>query len=366
MKPIRVLQIVGSMDMGGIENFVMNVYRATDRSLVQFDFLYVVDRKCVFDDEILAMGGRIFRVCARSVSLFRHLSELKILLKAHPEWEAVHIHFSSATCLTDARIAKKAGIKKIFIHSHNTFDYHKRIHAVLKPFSPLYATRFFACSGLAGKWMFTKKMVQSRQVEIIKNGIEVNRFLPDQDVRNTVRRKIGLENAFVVGHIGRMSPAKNHDFLLEVFVRVLQHTPAAWLLLVGGGEWMEKLQNKAVALGIAHRTIFAGISSRPQDMLQAMDVFVFPSLYEGLPVTVVEAQAAGLPCIISDKVTEEVILTPGAKRLSLEKGYDDWAGEIVSLVNKQTKFDNREAIIRAGYDIAHTTGILTQYYLEKV
>ncbi len=363
--PIRVLQVVGAMRMGGIENFVMNLYRLADRTKIQFDFLYFTKEKTDFDDEILSMGGRIFSVCARHESFRRHNKELKALFACHPEWKTVHIHNSHAMCITDAKIAAAAG-RCVAVHSHNSFAAHGLLHRFFRLFLHRYTHRFFACSDLAATWMFSKSTNQKGAVELIKNGIPLKKFAPDRDARARVRLELGIaEDALVLGHVGRLTEAKNHSFLLDIFHDTLKCIPDARLLIVGGGELEADIRKKADLLGLTDRVIFTGNSTRPHEMLQAMDIFVFPSIYEGFPLTLVEAQANGLPCLVSTAVTAQSLLTPSALHIPLTSSVKPWVDAILELSRNIQKRDNFDILQKAGYDTQTTADKLFAFYLQN-
>lgn len=362
MEPVRVLQVVGAMYIGGLENFVMNLYRKADRTKLQFDFLYFTRDKSDFDDEILSMGGRIFCVCARGTSPTRHLKELKALFRAHPEWQTVHIHNSHTMCITDARLAKKAG-RRVIVHAHASMANHRILHALFKPFLHRYADLLLACSLPAAAWMFSESDLKRGRVSLLQNGIPLEKFAPDPAVRESVRKELGLDGSFVLGHVGRLAEVKNHGFLLEVFAKTLEKIPNARLLAVGGGEREQMLKQKAKELGVFESVIFTGVCTCPERMLQAMDIFVFPSIFEGFPLTLVEAQAAGLTCLVSTAVTPEVLLTPAAHHLPLSAGAAVWADEVGKYVGENTHFDNLAALRAAGFDASHTAKQLFAYYL---
>ena len=226
---------------------------------------------------------------------------------------------------------------------------------------PEYATNLFACGKDAGDWMFGGASYQ-----IINNAIDVAAYTCDPTKRQEMRRQLGLENEFTIGHVGRFSQPKNHPFLLDIFAALLKKEPDAVLLLVGGGEGMPRIQAKVQELGIAEHVRFLGVRSDVADLMQAMDVFVFPSLYEGLPVTMVEAQASGLPCIISDKVPPECILTDGLVNIMpLSASPEAWAEKILTM-RAVPRTDRREEIAAHGFDITTEVVKLQEFYIKSV
>ena len=357
---IRVLQVVTYMGRGGLESMFMNYYRHVDRAQVQFDFLVHRRERADFDDEIEALGGKIYRLPRLVPWSRRYLSALNRFFDAHPEYRIVHVH---QDCLSSVilKAAARHHVPVRIAHSHSANQDKNLKYPVklwYKRAIPRYATNLFACGKDAGAWMFGGAPFQT-----INNAIDVTTYTYDPARRQEIRRRFGLEAKLTVGHVGRFNPPKNHPFLLDVFAALLKREPGTVLLLAGGGEDMPVIQDKAQALGIAGHVRFLGVRSDVADLMQAMDVFVFPSRYEGLPVTMVEAQAAGLPCLISDRVPPECILTDGlVDVLPLSAAPEAWAEEIL----KKRAFprtDRRAEIAAHGFDISAEAGKLQEFYL---
>ena len=308
MTPIRVLQVVTHMERGGLESTLMNYYRHIDRERVQFDFLVHRQERAAFDDEIESLGGKLYRLPRLVPWSEGYLAALNHFFDEHPEYKIVHVH---QDCLSSVilRAAAQHNIPVRIAHSHSA-NQDKNLKYPIKLWYkrsiPKYTTNLFACGKDAGDWMFGGALFQ-----IINNAIDVEAYAYNPTKRQEMRRQLGLENELTIGHVGRFNQPKNHPFLLDIFAALLKKESNAVLLLVGGGEGMSQIREKAQKLGIAEHVHFLGVRSDVADLMQAMDVFVFPSLHEGLPVTMVEAQAAGLPCIISDKIPPECILTEG-------------------------------------------------------
>lgn len=364
MKRIRVLQVVGAMNMGGIENFVMNLFRAADREHFQFDFLYITPQKCYFDDEIEQLGGRIFRITGRNTDLRRHNQELRAFFLENRDIACVHIHASNAFCYNDARIAKKCGIKQVFVHSHSTNAPHRQLHYLAKTLLPIYADKYLACSDLAAKWMFPPRA--QKKVLLIPNGIFLSKYSYSEETANRIREQYGLQGKLVIGHVGRMEAVKNHAFLIDTLAQIQKTRPDAVLLLIGDGSLRSALEEKIEQLHLQDSVIFAGIQNNVHEYLQAFDVMAFPSLYEGLPVTLVEAQASGVPCYISDVITRDVAVTALANYLPLSLGAQGWAERILQGYGKYGCHPDCSAQIRdAGFDIAATAAMLEDLYRGK-
>lgn len=358
---IRVLHIVTNMNRGGLETMLMNYYRHIDRNKVQFDFLVHREERAAYDDEIEALGGTIYRLPRLVPWSNSYKRELNDFFKKHPEYRIMHVH---QDCLSSVilKAAQKNGVPVRIAHSHSANQDRNLKYPIklwYKRSIPQYATALFACGKDAGDWMFNGAPYQ-----IVNNAIDAAAYTYDPALRAEIRSKLGLENELVVGHVGRFSPAKNHPFLLEVFAALLRQEPDAVLLLAGGGTDMEKMQLKAQELGIADHVRFLGIRSDIADLMQAMDVFVFPSLYEGLPVTMVEAQAAGLPCFISDKVPLECKITDQVTQIPLQAPAEQWAKQILAARNAERK-DTYAEIASAGFDIVDRAKWLQDFYLKQ-
>lgn len=359
MGQIRVLQVVTHMERGGLETMLMNYYRHMDRQKVQFDFLTHRQARGAYDDEIESLGGIIYRL-PRLVPWSRsYLAALDAFFTEHLAYQIVHVH---QDCLSSVilKAAAKHQVPVRIAHSHNA-NQDKNLKYPIKLWYkrsiPRYATDLFACGKNAGDWMFGGAPYQ-----IINNAIDAAAYTCDAAKRAAVRRSLGFTDELVVGHVGRFNPQKNHPFLLEIFSELLKKEPNAVLLLVGGGEDKAKIQARAKEMGIDEQVRFLGVRSDVADLMQAMDVFVFPSLYEGLPVTMVEAQASGLPCIISDKVPEECIITEGlVDVMPLSASADAWAEKVLEK-RKCPRTDHSKEVAAHGFDIKAEALKLQEFY----
>lgn len=349
------------MNRGGLETMLMNYYRHTDRNKVQFDFLTHRPYDGDYGEEIRQLGGEIYHLPVLNPLSPIYKRELTRFFREHPEYRIVHVH---QDCLSGVilKAAKECGVPVRIAHSHNS-NQDKNLKYPVKLWYkrqiPRYATALFACGKDAGDWMFGRAPYQ-----IINNAIAASVYTYDPKKRARMRQLLGLGDQLVVGHVGRFSPPKNHPFLLEVFAAVLKKEPNAVLLLVGGGDDLPKIQEKAQSLGISGHVRFLGVRSDVADLMQAMDVFVFPSLYEGLPVTMVEAQASGLPCLISDKVPPECIITEGlVDMLPLSAGAETWAEKVLEKKNLP-RTDSYAEIAAHGFDITTEAVKLQEFYLD--
>lgn len=359
---IRVLHVLGGLDRGGAEAMVMNLYRTIDRTQVQFDFIIHTEKKQAYYDEIIALGGKIYHFPAfNGLNYFKMMNLWKQFFKDHPEYKILHSHVRSYASLY-LPIAKNAGLKTI-IHSHNTSS-GKGLKAVVK-FCLQRGLRknvdyYFACSDVAGKWLFGEEITKQSNYHVLNNAIDVEKYTYSEMSRKKIRDEFNLKNELVVGHVGRFHPQKNHSFLVDIFAEIHKKRPDSVLMLVGTGDLMDSVKEKAAELKLDDSVIFTGSRADVNELLSAFDVFVFPSLFEGLPVTLVEVQAAGLPCFSSDTVTKEVDFDRKINYISLDKDAAYWADEIIN--GKPERLDHTEAIRKAGYDIQYTVKELTSFY----
>ena len=357
-KPLRVLCVFSSLDRGGAESMCMNLYRHIDRSKVQFDFVKHTHSKGAFEDEIIALGGRIFEVPKYKV--YNHISYCfwwKKHLKKHKEHRIIHGHFFTIAPIY-FKVAKKFYCKTIS-HSHCTLDNNmtiaRRIKKYILSYIEIYSDYCFACGQDAGEWLYPH-----RKFKVINNAIDTESFVFSEEKRAEIRKEFGIGNELVIGHVGNFAPVKNHRFLVDVFKIIHDKNPNSKLIMVGGND-RSFIENKVNSLCLSDAVIFTGVRNDIADVLQAFDVFAFPSISEGLPVTVVEAQATGLKCFISDAVTKEVDLTGRCEFLSINDPML-WAEKILS--SDLTKVDTSSKIKEAGYDIKTTAKQIERFYLK--
>ena len=361
--PLRILHVVTYMGRGGLETMLMNYYRHMDRSKVQFDFLVHRDFNADYDDEILSLGGRIYHVSRLVPWSKRYRQELKEFYKAHPEYKIVHVH---QDCLSSVALqcAKECGIPIRIAHSHSAsavknIKYPIKLHYMKK--IPKYATQLFACGELAGNWMFG-----GADFEVVHNAVDTENYICSQEKYQKIREQFGVKNEILIGHVGSFSPAKNHSFIIDIFNEVIDKQTNAKLILVGNGDGRPAIEEKVKSFGLEDKIIFTGIRTDVNEIMQAMDVFLFPSLYEGLPVTLVEAQAAGLPILMSDQISEESVITQDLITIkSLSDSADAWADKLIEIAG-QKKENHILEVRESGYDIQNEAKKLQEFYLEKM
>jgi glycosyltransferase involved in cell wall biosynthesis len=364
-EPIRILHVLGALNRGGAETFIMNVYRNIDRKRVQFDFIIHTEEKCDYTDEIINMGGRIYSIPKyKGTNHYQYINRWREFYNAHKEYKIVHGHMRSTASIY-LKIAKNFGIISI-AHSHSTSS-GTGIAAIAKNLLQIplkYRADFlFACSYDAGKWLFHNK-VNSNNFFVVKNGIDVMKYVFDDKIRKKIRAEFEIDNdIFVIGHVGRFSCSKNHEFLVKIFFEYEKLDNKCKLLLVGKGPEIDSTREIVNKLKLTDKVIFAGVRDNVNEILQAMDFFVFPSKFEGLGIVAIEAQATGLYCLVSDKVPNEVKVTSNVEFMALENGSKEWAYHIFK--NKDYKrINSTDSIIEAGYDIEKTSDFLLDTYLK--
>jgi glycosyltransferase involved in cell wall biosynthesis len=360
---IRVLHIVGTMDLGGIEQFIMNVYRNIDREKVQFDFIVHKEEKNYFEDEIHELGGRVFRVPRKSSGIIKNMAKMYTILLRNQGYEIVHIHNNSALCLTDLIVAKLCKTKFTIVHSHSTSTAKRKkiLNRIFRPLMIKFADKKLACSDLAAQWLFGK----TSEVIIINNAIDAIKFKYNEQSARKYRTNMGIHpDTVLIGHIGNFSYAKNHMFLIDIFKSVVEINKNSKLILVGQGPLQKDVINKVVELNLEDYVIFAGLRKDIPEILSAVDVLLFPSLYEGFPVTLVEAQSAGLKCIISDTITKQVVLTDLVEQLSLKESPDRWAEKVLSSTKRYNRKNTYQEIMKKGFDVKEEAKRLQNFYLK--
>lgn len=361
-KPIRVAQVIGKLNAAGVEAVVNNYYRNIDHDLIQFDYFIDADSNCEPPKELKDMGARYY-VIPPYQNLPQYMRELVRLFKVN-KYQIVHVNMNTLAvfALCAAWYAK---VPVRINHNHSTASKGETKRNILKyllrPFAKAFATDYCACSRYAGEWLFGKKSVERGEVTIINNAIDLDRFRYNESIRKEVRKELGIEGKLVVGHVGRFCYQKNHDFLVDVFAEVHKNDPETILLLIGIGELVDEIKQKVHRLQLDDDVIFLGARADVNKLYQAMDIFVLPSRYEGLPVVGVEAQASGLPCLFSDAMTSDTKLLDSTHMLSLQKDKKDWAEEIQSLT-QICRSDTTEMIKTGGFDIVKEAEKMEKYY----
>ena len=364
--PIRILHVIGIMNRGGAEAMIMNLYRNIDRTKIQFDFVENEGEKAVFDEEIRSLGGRIYR-CPRYRAT-NHLSYTRwwhTFFENHRgEYPIVHGHIGSTAAIY-LSVAKKYGAYTI-AHSHSA-GIGSAAYRIFSFPTRYVADHFFACSKDAGIFRYGKNVGSDQaRCQVLNNAIDTCKFVFNDENRDQMRNVLHIrEEAVVIGHVGRFVDAKNHLFLIDVFEQIHKRNENAVLLLVGDGELRPQIETAIAQKHLNNAVMMAGVQSNVCDYYQAMDVFVFPSVYEGLPVSMVEAQAAGLPCCVSANVPEETAITDLVEFVTLEQGPDHWAERVLCRA-KDSRRDMLAEIKQAGFDVSATSKWLEDFYMKVV
>ena len=363
-KTVRVLQIIGLACGGGVESVVLNYYRNIDKDKVQFDFVVHKHPLKSFVDEAEKYGGRIYEVTAYTKNIFAFTYEIyKIIKKGH--YDIVHSNMNSLSVFP-LFAAWLAGSRVRILHNHTTDTkaegFRTLIKRALRPFAKMFANKYWACSKLAAEWMYGKQAVNSGNVTIINNAIDLDKFAFSQEKRDALRKELGLDGKFVVGHVGRFMKQKNHEFLIDIFAEVAKQKENAVLLLIGEGSLMESIRKKVSELHLENKVLFLGVRNDVADLYNVMDVFALPSFYEGLPVVGVEVQANGLPFLCSDQVTREILISDSIKLIPLNDGAEKWAEEILS-VKRGPFAKTLKSMQESGFDIVNEARNLEKMYL---
>lgn len=364
MKKIRVLHFELDSVRGGIESFLYNLYSQTDKEKFKFEF---VTSSCTpaLKNELLQMGAIIHYISSYK-NIFKYISDIKKLLFTN--YDIVHIHKNSAANIIPIILCKKYGIKNVIVHSHNTLPSKGKITSILHRINKFYLNRNisarFACSKEAGIWMFG-----NNKFDVLSNGILTKEFLFDKSIRLDMRRKLNIsQDCFIVGNVGRFTEQKNHKLLLEIFEKILKKDNSAKLLLIGEGELEKNIHNLCIRKNMQKNVIFLGIRQDIPQLMMAMDAFVMPSLYEGLPISAIEAQASGLQLYLSDAISKDTELTDGVNWFSIKDNIDIIANNIISkkVISDFTRKERNKIVAQAGYDMHNTCNFLCNYYLNML
>ena len=356
---IKILQVVGKMHRAGMETLIMNIYRNIERSEVQFDFCVHSDEPGAYDPEIRRLGGEIYHLPSASVANIIKLQKATDeFFKKHNDYIAVHVHYSCVGYYY-FKSAKKAGINNLIYHAHNS-SREKGIKAKLRYLmeqeSVKKANIRFACSDLAAQYNFGNK-----DYIMLKNGIDTSKYRFSNEARLNIRKRLGIMNRKVCIHIGRFDIQKNHEFLIEAFDKAFQKNNRLELLLLGNGVLKEHIQKKISLLSSAAHIHILGNVDNVAEMLSAADLFLLPSLYEGLPLTLVEAQASGIKCLVSDVITKEAIVVPELIVQDSLISSDEWADKILELLDYE-RLDTSDIVKKSGFDSTEIAKYMEYFY----
>lgn len=354
---VKVLQFTVAATKGGRTLYVLNNWKKINKEHIQFDFI-TFSPQLDFEEELIDEGCKVFHIsCYPENNREQFIKELDAVLDNG--YDVIHIHTSFWKDTIVEERAKAKGVKKIIIHSHNSgcgialseeearqaIELHEKVKERL---TPEIATDFWACSEVAADWLFGDK-IDRRNVKILKNAIDTKRFAYNYEDRINIRQEMRIKDELVLGHVGGFRYAKNHLFMLEILTQIVTYRPDTKLLLIGDGKLRDTIEEKVKALKIEKNILMLGNCATPEKYLQAMDIFLFPSLYEGFPLALVEAQTAGLKCLCSDRVSPEVLLTSNVEMLPLEE--NKWIEKITLLSQGYLREDKSKEIAEKGFDI---------------
>lgn len=368
MNKVKVLQVGGASSFGGIESFQLNLLRNINRKNFKFDFVVNnVNNVLAYEDEINKLGANVFYLPSKRQGYLKRIKILRHLLSEN-KYDVAHIHCGVLIDDLFLRECLRAKIKKIILHSHSSSFIGSKIFYLLhiiNRFKYLNSNIIrLACSEKAGKWMHCNSFINN-SFSIINNGIQLDKYIFDQSFREKLRKTFGFYDNLVIGHIARFSPEKNYDFIIKVFECVYKQNKKARLLLVGDGPLKKYVENKFVQLGLRDKVVFTGLRKDITNLLFAMDVFIFPSIHEGLPITLVEAQSSGLKCYISDNITSEVCLTDLVKKLPINiDSCDKWCNEILNSLDFSDRKLYYGFMKEKGFDIKNTAKLMEKIYLS--
>ena len=369
LEQVHVLVLDTVMDRGGAEAMIMNYMRNINRDIIKFDFLTNRDYRAAYEDEIESLGGKVYHMCPMYPGKFhRYKKEVREFLKEHPEYKIIHSNLEERSYLP-LKVAKKMGVPVRISHSHNRplgINPKLIVRYYFRFMLKFYNTHMFACGEEAGDWLYGKK--NRDNVTIMNNAVDANQYRYNPEVSKEMKKQLGIEGKKVIGHVGRFFPQKNHGFLIDIFNEIHKKDKDTVLLLVGGGELDDALKNqikeKVKKLGLEDAVQFLGVREDVDRVVQTFDVFLLPSLFEGLPVTMVEAQAAGLPCVISDKVPIQCDLTGNVWVVPLEESPEKWADVVLDKAYNFEKRDTYQQIADAGFDIKSQAKWLEEFYVK--
>lgn len=362
--PIRVLQYIGSLNVGGSQSMIMEIYRKIDKSKIQFDF--IIDRKNenFYEAEIIKLGGKVYKFnnYLNGINLNSFKKEWNIFLKEHSEYKIIHCHVRSVASIV-LKIAKKNGLKTI-CHSHSTSN-GKGVKAlgkrILQMRIPRYSDYMFACSKESAIWLYGKEYYENRKCTIINNAIDSQKYIFNEKIRKKKRKELGLENKIVLGQVGRIEKVKNQEFSLYLLKELIKDNKDYFLLMIGNGSMKSFINEKIKELNLEHNTIILENRKDVNELMQAMDIYIMPSLWEGLPISLIEAQATDLPCLISKNISAGIIDCKRVKQLEISDNYKEWINAVKNISICERK-DRSNLIKENNFDICANINRIENIY----
>ena len=369
----RVLHILynNMVKQGGIESFLIEMYRNIDRTKLQFDFLSLESSDTeTYEEEIKQLGGEMYVLNIPRYKIFSVRKGVRDFLIQHPEYDTVQVHVSSLFYVEDLIGVKKAKVKRRIVHAHNSKQLGSKVllifHIINKMRIDKIVTDYFACSNLAAEFMYPPKIVNSHKYTVINNGINAQKFRFNDETRKIIRKELKIENEFVIGMVGRIAPQKNQVFLIDIFNEVLKINPMSKLVIVGDGPMMNDVIERIKHYNIEKKVILLGMRIDIEKLLCAFDIYVHPALFEGLGITIVEAQASGLPCVVSmDTIPDEAKIISNYRKIGLSETAEVWAKNICSIEKNINRQEYVDMVISAGYDSKDVAIKLQEFYLNN-
>jgi len=365
---VRVLHILPTLGSGGIEMMLYNHYKNMDIKKVKFDFIVHNENVGMLEKKFLELHSNVYHITPKRKNVFKNYLQIKKKINSKPPYDVIHVHQNFMSFLP-LYLAKKAGIKTRIAHSHNFVPNESFIQKMLNKYYRKIilssTTNFFACGNDAGKWLYGDIFTKQSKIKVIKNPIEVDRFTYDEILRKKYRNKLNIDSKLVIGHIGCFNYQKNHNFLIDIFKEINIKVNKSRLILIGVGELEQEITEKVKNLNLEKFVIFLGVRSDVPELLQAMDIFLLPSNFEGFPVVGIEAQASGLKCFISDNVTKDIKITDLVEFISLKESAEYWALEILKYRNGYGRKKMHEKMISEGFDIKQSAKWLEKFYIRK-
>lgn len=372
MKPIHVLVLITVMDRAGAETMAMNYMRNIDRNIIKYDFLINRPEKSDFEDEIESLGGKVYHMTSLyPQNLRRYQKEFREFLREHPYYQIIHSHLEERSYYA-LKIATEVGIPVRICHGHShptRFNWKLPARYYLKFMMRKYYTHAMACSKDVAKWLYGE--AKAKNAIIMKNAVDTSVFKKNVEKAKEVREEFGIEDKVVIGHVGRFAKEKNQKFLVDIFSEIHRRNPNSVLMLVGGGDnkaenhYKEKIKDRVREMRLESSVIFTGVRADIERVMQAFDVFVMPSISEGFPVTLVEAQSIGIRCVVSDEVSQKCNLTGNVEFLPLELRASVWAGRIMKFLAKPLP-ETAYKVVDKGYDVKSSVKKLQSFYISEV
>lgn len=364
--PIRVLRIMGPVVSGGVDIITMNYYRAMNKDKIQLDFIFDGYHETIIDNEIPNMGGKIYKVESYTSSMWKSMRQVYKIIKDN-KYQIVHSHMN-ALSVFPLCAAKLAGAKVRIASNHSTATKGEikktLLKYILRPFAKVFPTHYAACSQHAGYWLFGKKSCDKGNVKFIKNAIDLDKYTFSTDIRKQVQEELGVQGKFVIGHAGRFAYQKNHKFIVEVFAEIVKKYDNTVLLLAGDGPLKPEIERIVKEKNLNDKVIFLGIRNDIYRIMQAIDVFLFPSFYEGLGNVITEAQAVSTVSFVSEGIPDEIRFTEYVIGMNLSQPAEEWADAILVYKDGYKRKDTKLIMEKNGYSIEKEANSLVEYYLD--